>query len=110
MRHSNAVEEEDDDEDEEEPQRDSARDSNNTRKISILRISERAFLRWNENRVVLKEEMISVEIAARVWIRGRPERSTGDRKASSDGDLLRRRDENIAAVAIESGGTFLLIK
>lgn len=49
-----------------EPQRDSARDSNNTRKISILRISERAFLRWKENRVPLKEEMISVEIAARV--------------------------------------------
>lgn len=66
MRHSNAVEDEDEEEEGVEPQRDSARDSNNTRKISILRISERAFLRWNENRVPLKEEMISVEIAARV--------------------------------------------
>lgn len=95
MRQSNAVEEG------VEPQRESVRDSNKTRKISILRMSERAFLRWNENRVLLKEEMISVEIAARVWTRGRPERSTGDKKASRDGDLLRRRDENIAAVAID---------
>lgn len=97
MRHSNAV-----DDDDEEPQRDSARNSNSTRKISILRIRERAFLRWKENLMAAKQEMISVEIEARVWMRAVPERSTGARKASSDGDFLRRSDENTAAVAIES--------
>ena len=49
-----------------------------------------------------KEETTSEEMEARVFTRAMPERSTGAKKASSDGDLLRRRDENIAAVAIDS--------
>lgn len=92
---------------EEEVERDpEARNSNNTKKVSILRIREREFLRWKEKRVAAKEETRSEEMEDRVWTRAMPERSTGDKKASSDGDLLRRRDENIAEVAIDSGSVY----
>ena len=48
----------------------------------------------------IKHETSSVEIEARVWISGTPERLTVVVKnASSDCELLRRKDANIASVA-----------